>query len=122
DRSYHSGLSAYDALKKLYEGRGLDFHSGLVEQFIQCMGIYPIGSVVELNNGSIGVVITVNRERRLRPKIALVLDDKKNPHPVSPVIDLFHTQSDASGTPIEIRKVLPAGAYGINANSYLPSA
>ena len=120
DRAYHSGLSAYDALKKLYEGRGRDFHPGLVEQFIQCMGIYPIGSIVELNNGSVGVVITVNRERRLRPKVAVVLDENKRPHPVVLVLDLFHTRPDPSGTAPEIRRVLPAGAYNINANNYLP--
>ncbi len=121
DRAYHDGVSAYDALKKLYEGRGKDFHSGLVEQFIQCMGIYPIGSIVELNTGSVGVVITVNRERRLRPKVALVLDDSKTPCPIVTVLDLFHTQSGISGTAFEICRVLPAGAYGINPNSYLPS-
>ncbi len=121
DRTYHNGLSAYDALKKLYEGRDKDFHPGLVEQFIQCMGIYPIGSIVELNTGSVGVVITVNRERRLRPKVALVLDENKNPHAISPVLDLFHTLSDTSGAALEIRRVLPSGAYGINPNSFLPS-
>ncbi|MDA8421651.1 MAG: HD-GYP domain-containing protein [Pseudomonadota bacterium] len=122
DRAYHDGLSAYDALKKLYDSRGKDFHPGLVEQFIQCMGIYPIGSIVELNTGSVGVVITVNRDRRLRPKVVVVLDENKRPHPVAPVLDLSHTGPDSGGTIIEIRQVLPAGAFKISANSYLPLA
>lgn len=121
DRAYHSGLSAYDALKKLYEGRNKDFHGGLVEQFIQCMGIYPIGSIVEMSTGSVGVVITVNRERRLRPKVALVLDSQKHPYPVVTVLDLFHSPHDNSGLALEIRRVLPAGSYGISANTYLPA-
>lgn len=121
DRAYHSGLSAYDALKKLYEERDKDFHGGLVEQFIQCMGIYPIGSIVEMSTGSVGVVITVNRERRLRPKVALVLDSQKHPYPVVTVLDLFQTMRDNSGTVLEIRRVLPAGSFGISANTYLPT-
>ncbi len=122
DRAYHDGISAYDALKKLYEARGTDFHGGLVEQFIQCMGIYPIGSIVELNTGSVGVVITVNRERRLRPRVALVLDAEKHPYPIVTVLDLYHTMRDGSGEALEIRRVLPSGAFGISPNSYLPEA
>lgn len=34
-------MSAHVALRKMYEWRGKDFHPGLIEQFIQCMGIYP---------------------------------------------------------------------------------
>ncbi len=52
DRAYHAGLSAYEALGKMYEWRRKDFHPRLVEQFIQCLGIFPIGSVVELNTGA----------------------------------------------------------------------
>jgi len=74
DLAYHVGISAYVALANLYRRRNKDFHSGLVDQLRQCMGIYPIGSIVGTKTGSIGVVITVNRHRRLRPKIALVLD------------------------------------------------
>ncbi len=121
DRSYHAGLSAYDALARLYDARGTDFHPALVEQFIQCMGIYPIGSIVELNTGSVGVVITVNRERRLRPKVAVVLDENKKPHAVVPVIDLYGAGAETSGMIPEIRRVLPSGAYNINANNYLPT-
>jgi len=122
DRVYHSGISAYDALRILYDARGQDFHSGLVEQFIQCMGIYPIGSIVEMSTGSVGVVITVNRERRLRPKVALVLDANKHPYPIVTVLDLFQTAHDDSGSILEIRRVLPPDAYDISAKTYLPAA
>jgi len=120
DRAYHLSLSAADALKIIYEGRERAYHPWLVEQFIQCMGIFPIGSVVEMNNGSIGVVITANRQRRLRPRVALILSPDKQPYVPATVIDLMHTTPDVTGRPLEIRNVLPAGSFGINPTEYMP--
>ncbi len=120
DRSYHAGLSAHDALNKMYSWRGRDFQPILVEQFIQCMGIYPIGSVVELSNGSIGVVVSINRARRLRPKVALVLNPDKKPYTPSRVIDLMDSANEKGSAKLEIRKVLPPGEHGIIPTKYIP--
>lgn len=117
DRAYHDGRSAYDVLTYMYNARHTDFHEELITQFIQCMGIYPIGSIVELSNGEIGVVVTVNRVRRLKPRVALVLTADKKNYTALKIVDL--TQS-FPGHPIEIRAVLPAGSHGINATDYLP--
>lgn len=119
DRCYHRGMSAHDALRKMYEWRKKDFHDRLVEQFIQCMGVYPIGSVVEMNTGGIGVVISANRLRRLRPRVALVLDAQKQPLPSARIIDLMQESGGASK--LEIRSVLPAGSFGINPLDYFPA-
>ncbi len=120
DRSYHAGMSAHDALKKMYSWRGRDFQPVLVEQFIQCMGIYPIGSVVELSTGAIGVVISVNRTRRLKPKVAMVLNPDKTPFTPAKVIDLMHQEGAGRGHELEIRKVLPPGEYGVMPTKYIP--
>ncbi len=120
DRSYHSGMSAHDALKKMYSWRGRDFQPLLVEQFIQCMGIYPIGSVVELNNGSIGVVISINRTRRLKPKVAMVLNSDKTPFSPAKVIDLMLQVVEGGNRGLEIRKVLPPGEHGVIPTKYIP--
>lgn len=119
DRSYHKGMSAHDALRKLYEWRRKDFHEQLVEQFIQCMGIYPIGSIVEMNTGSIGVVVSVNRTWRLRPRVALVLDASKRPYASPRFIDLVNEEVRGDKA-VVIRHVLPAGSFGINPVDYLP--
>jgi hypothetical protein len=103
----------------MYEWRRKDFHEKLVEQFIQCMGIYPIGSVVELNTGGIGVVVSMNRTWRLRPRVALVLDSTKQPYQTPRIVDL--TQEEVRGSnALVIRTVLPAGSFGINPIQYLP--
>lgn len=119
DRSYHTGMSAHDALKKMYSWRGQDFQPVLIEQFIQCMGIYPIGSVVELNNGCIGVVISVNRERRLLPKVALVLNSDKTPFLPAKVVDLKEFSENRNKN-MEIRKVLSPGEHGVIPTKYIP--
>lgn len=119
DRAYHTGLSAHLTLKEMYTWRGREFHAGLVEQFIQCMGIYPIGSVVALNTGDVGVVITMNRQRRLKPRVALVRKADGTLYTSKTVVDLM-TCSTRDGKPCEIDAVLEPGVYGINPTDYLP--
>jgi len=120
DRSYHRSLSAADALKIIYEGRERAYHPWLVEQFIQCMGVFPIGSIVEMNTGGIGVVITANRLRRLRPRVALILSPERKPLSPATIVDLMQEPRDPSGRMLEIKNVLPSGAFGINPTDYIP--
>jgi HD-GYP domain-containing protein (c-di-GMP phosphodiesterase class II) len=118
DRMYKVALSAEDALKRIYEWRHKDFSAQMVEEFIRCMGIFPIGSLVELSTGSVGVVITINRARRLKPKVALVLTASKSPYSARIICDLME-HTDAAGQEIKISRVLPTGAYGINPMDYI---
>lgn len=122
DRVYHKGMTSYDALSKMYHWRSTAFHPGLVEQFIQCMGVYPIGSLVELTTGAIGVVVTVNRQRRLKPRVALVLNSEKQPFDAVRVVDLMEEAIANPNTAPDIRAVLPSGEFGINPTDYLPLA
>ncbi len=119
DRAYHKGLSSHATLKLMYEWRGREFHAGLVEQFIQCMGIYPIGSVVALNTGDVGVVITMNRTRRLKPRVALVRKADGTRYESTSIIDLTSCVT-RDGKPCEIERVLEPSLYGINPVDYLP--
>ncbi len=56
DRPYRRAVSPHRALRKLYAQRNEKFQDALVEQFIQCIGIYPVGSLVELSTGEVAVV------------------------------------------------------------------
>lgn len=112
DRHYSGGMSAEEALKRMYEWRKKDFKSQMVEEFIKCMGIFPIGSLVELSTGTIGVVVTINRARRLKPKVALVLTATRTPFRHRFIADLADKR--ASAEELKIKRVLPAGAHGIN--------
>ena len=119
DRVYHKGMAPLEALSRMYEKRRQDFHPALMEQFIQCMGTFPIGSIVELNTGAIGVVISLNRERRLRPKIVLVLNADKQPCTPPKVLDLNTGQPENTTGSLSVTKVMPGGAYDIKASEIL---
>ena len=74
-------MSPSNALNLLFRMRGRTFHPRLVEQFIRCIGYFPVGSVVELNSGEIGVVVTQNAAQRLQPKVMVVRDARgQQPH------------------------------------------
>ncbi len=118
DRIYHHGLSTLDALKNMFQWREQDFDKDLIEQFIQCIGIYPIGSLVELTTGEVGIVISVSQGRRLTPKVMLVRDDKKNAYYPPHIIDLAQFQQETDER-LEIQKVLEPNAYGIDVRHYI---
>ena len=84
------------------------------------MGIYPIGSLVEMTTGSIGVVATINRERRLKPKVVMILAESKIVMKPPKVIDLMENLPGFEGKPLAIKVVLPSGTHGINPTDFLP--
>jgi HD-GYP domain-containing protein (c-di-GMP phosphodiesterase class II) len=75
-RPYGEALSPSDALNKLYGWRDKQFDGPLVEQFIHCIGIYPVGAFVELYTGEVAVVIAQNPVMRLMPRVMVVLDSR----------------------------------------------
>lgn len=101
-RSYAAALSPSSALSFLYKERGAAFHPDLVEQFIQCVGVFPVGSVVELNSGEVGIVITQNLVRRLKPRVMVVLDGQGNPMRPHKILDL---DKDPKVTPEEAYRI-----------------
>ena len=112
DRVYHLGISPHEALNMMYEWAPKSFPTEPLEQFIKCLGIYPIGSVVELNTGEVGVVMTVNRSHHLYPIITLVLDPDKRPYPVQKLINLeLYAEEEY---PVNIKRILESNAYGID--------
>lgn len=79
NRSYQDGMAPHVALKKVYEWGGTLFHPIYVQKFIQCLGIYPTGSMVRLDSGEIGVVCRQNRDQILRPWVRIAIDAKGKP-------------------------------------------
>lgn len=116
-RPYADPISPGRAVKKLFEWRNKSFQSELIEEFIQAIGIYPAGTLVELNNGEVGVVLCEYRSRRLLPKIIQLLDKNKNPLPVVRVVDLQDTINSDTGLPLAIVDSLEPGAYGLELNT-----
>ena len=107
-----------NALSLLHKLRGTLFHEALVEQFIQCIGIYPVGGAVELNTGEVALVIAQNLVRRLQPRVMLVLDRGGaliTPHRI---IDLIREPQNAAGDIYRIRRTLPKEALPIDVKEF----
>ncbi len=114
NRSYAKAVSPSAAIKMLYQARDEDFQAELVEAFIQAIGIYPAGTLVELSSGEVGVVVAEYRTRRLRPKVMLLLDAHKNTLRRSKVIDLQEPPGGAESASLSIKKSLEPEAYDID--------
>jgi HD-GYP domain-containing protein (c-di-GMP phosphodiesterase class II) len=110
-RPYAQPMSVQQALHFLYTKRNEGFKAELVEQFIQCVGVFPVGSLVELNTGEIAVVVSQNRARRLKPRVMLVLDNKRQSYPSPIMIDLIYDPPSPDGEPYRIVRGLQAGMY-----------
>jgi HD-GYP domain-containing protein (c-di-GMP phosphodiesterase class II) len=103
---FGENLSPSNALNIIYKMRGKQFHNALVEQFIQCIGVFPVGSVVELNSGEVAIVIAQNMVRRLQPRIMVVKD--AHGHPLIPykMLDLMKEPKVRPGEPYRIQRTL----------------
>jgi HD-GYP domain-containing protein (c-di-GMP phosphodiesterase class II) len=117
-RPYSEALSPSNALSQLYGWRGTQFDGPLVEQFIQCIGIYPVGSVVQLNSGEVGVVIAQNRVRRLQPRVMVLLDAESRPITPHKILDLLKEPKTASGEPYRIRRTLESSQLPLDPRDF----
>lgn len=119
-RSYRAAVSNQQALESLIGMRGTKFRAPLVDQLVQCLGLYPIGSLVELNSGEVGVVIQQNNVRRLKPRVMVILNPDKSVERRPRTLDLIMDPVTPTGELYRIVRSLPMNAYGINpADFYL---
>ena len=111
NRCYDKSRPATEAIKILFSCRNSQFEPILVEKFIECLGIYPTGSLVELKSGEGAVVIDSNKNSRLNPKVSIVLDEEK--HSRSPlVVDTSADSSDEAER--TIKRVLDENDYQVD--------
>jgi len=103
------------ALKYIYSWRERLFDSLLVEKFIQCIGIYPIGSAVELRSGHVGMVISSQPNARLFPKVLLILDaeGKALEPPKTMNLALFR-EKGGEDNGYEVKRLVDPQAYHID--------
>jgi HD-GYP domain-containing protein (c-di-GMP phosphodiesterase class II) len=74
-KSYRNPLVGYQAMKNLLSDNGRRFDPAVLKAFIRTMGIYPIGSIVLLNNGAWARVIEVQKDTPLRPTLRILADE-----------------------------------------------
>jgi len=113
-RPYRDAVSPYTALQEIYNLRTTYYQDELVEQFLQCLGVFPTGSLVEMHSGEVGIVMAQNKTRRMSPKVMLLLDKDKEAYAEYQMIDLNVQPSEDDEKPLMIFRGLDPGAYGID--------
>jgi HD-GYP domain-containing protein (c-di-GMP phosphodiesterase class II) len=74
-KPYRNSMMGYQAMKNLLSDNLRRFDPDVIKAFIQTMGIYPIGSIILLNNGAMARVVDVQGTAPLRPKIKILIDE-----------------------------------------------
>lgn len=116
-RVYCDAIEPSTAMEYLYSMRAKAYDEKLVESFIQCIGIYPVGTLVELSSGEVALVLSSTPSHRLEPLIMLVRDAKKNPLASVRIINLT-TFREKDGRPYNIVKSIPDGSYGVRCTRF----
>lgn len=114
DRVYHKGMTPTQGLKKLLEWSGSHLDAALVKQFIRCIGLYPVGSLVLLDSGRLGVVVEINEEDQRLPVVRVMYHTKFRMPITVTTIDL-----SKSGNQDRILRSVDPDDYQIDVRKFL---
>ena len=114
-REGHEPMTPAKAVGLLYEMRNIEFQKDLVEAFIQAVGVYPAGTLVELSDGCRGVVVSHSPERRLFPSVMIMQSSEHSPLKSGKVVDLArYNEGKAQEAALAVRECLPHGTDGLD--------
>ena len=120
-RPYAAAVSSYEALRNISSWGGDFFHEPLVQQFVSSVGVFPVGSLIELSTGEVAVVVSHNKLRRLKPRVLVVTGPDKTPVAHPAMVDLLYDPKVGGEEGIFIKRGLASGAYGLDLRDYYVS-
>ncbi len=97
DRCYHKGMPAAEALRKMWEWSSAHFDQKLLQAFMRCVGIYPVGSLVRLESGRLGVVTEQNDANLLTPRLRVFFSTRSNSYIKPELVDLGRKLGSGGG-------------------------
>lgn len=102
DRPYSKGRSPVQAIKLIFGWSGRHFNETLVKFFVSLLGVYPVGTVLRLESGEVGIVYEVSRGSSTKPKILVIIDEDGNEREPFP-LDL-NAKNIVTGQPVKTIK------------------
>lgn len=114
ERVYRRAMTPQAALTAMHKRADVDFGKRLMEEFIKCVGIYPIGSLVVLNTGALGVVVSSNPDARLKPLILLVRDEEGRDTQPRKLVNLATLADQRGAQAWTISRVVNPDDYGVD--------
>jgi len=122
ERPYRNKVySPYEAIRYLVSQAGSKFDPILVKAFARAIGVFPVGTVVRLSTGEVGIVV---RRSHLsgdpnRPIMRVLLDGKGKPTPESRLIDLGQSDPRTGEFIYSVVETLSSKDLGVNMRDYL---
>jgi len=116
-RPYAAAVSSYEALRSITSWGGDFFHEPLVQQFVSSVGVFPVGSLIELSTGEVAVVVEHSKVRRLKPRVLVVTGPDKKPTPFPAMLDLLFDPKVGEQA-VFIKRGLASGAYGLDLRDF----
>lgn len=116
-RCYQRRFQPTDVLKKLYSWRN-NYNPKLVEQFICCIGIYPVGSLVRLESGLLGLILSPGEKGLLYPVIRIIYNITKE-HPIYPPYDIDLSKQSIDGKEDNILSSESLDVWHVRAEDYI---
>lgn len=117
ERCYKKAMTPTEALRKLFEWSQSYLNRDLVEKFVTHLGIFPIGTLVRLENSYLAVVIAHGEKSLLHPMVRVVYD-AKNAKPLAP-LDIDLGRQHSAGNAYEIVRCEAAEKWHIRPEDYL---
>ena len=93
DRPYRDGLLPHEAEEAIRKSRGTDFDPDIVDEFIRITAPFPLGSMVLLNTGFKGIVVSFQQDFPTRPRIQLLYDNVGQQVDGICIMDLYRDRS-----------------------------
>ncbi len=119
DRPYQKAIQPHDGIRQIYERSHAEFNQSLVEQFIQCTGIHPFGTLVLLDTEEIGIVCGVNSETLLRPRVLIIYRNSKTPYDQPFMADLAEKSEQSQWYKRTVIMPLDPRKWNIRIEAYL---
>ncbi len=118
DRCYSKGISADKATAILYKEISSRYDEYLVKEFIKMVGVYPVGTFVQLNNGFYAIVLSSNPDAKLSPIVEIIADERQVPLKRKVAVDLSKGKTH-KGVELKISKSVYDGQVNIDIRAFL---
>jgi len=118
DRAYRKAFLPDDAFKIILKNCGTSLNPNIARLFLNLIGCYPLGCLVELDSNEIAIVCEINHFNLLRPKVKILLSAERS-LANQEVVDLTELNEVTDMPKRNIVKALDPHKYGIEIGEYL---
>jgi len=116
-RGHRKALTHLEATQVLYKQAGEFFNYALVSKFIESLGVFPPGCYVQLSDDRLALVLEVNEDSKLRPRVLTVMGSTMVAVDET-VIDLEKVLVDSRGYPLQVQNIISPETFNIDREKY----